>query len=238
MIAFDGHDFESLFIVGDPSLSFAVPKPTLDDAEGRDGQVVRGMRFGSGAVSFRLGFRGTPDERRIALSTLAGWLDVDEPKYLVLPETGWRYKAIPDGAVETTRGIGGDIHKVKFAIVEPAAYGLERSVTVPSGGSAGILVNGTYPTRPTITAQSAVRDSTTQVWGIRMEDGTFVHVPTGSASARSVSVDCESRVAKVANAAAMPTLDSDWLVLTPGDHTITNDQGTGASTFSWFERWL
>ena len=36
----------------------------------------------------------------------------------------------------------------------------------------------------------------------------------------------------------MITTDSDWLVLEPGTHTLAIDNGTGAATVTFVERWL
>lgn len=126
-----------------------------------------------------------------------------------------------------------------FTCQDPIAYGATYTKNVPSGSSATFTVGGTAPAYPSITA-NAVRNSTSLVWGLRLDGGDFVHVPTGSASARSVQVDCAARTCKVAGAATVPTLDSDWLALEPGEHTLAMDQGTasGGATVTYTERWL
>ena len=86
-------------------------------------------------------------------------------------------------------------------------------------------------------ANSAVRNSSSLVWGVKVDNADFVHVATGSSSSRKVEIDSEKRICKVANAIALPTLDSDWIVLEPGAHTVAMDNGTGAATLSWVERW-
>lgn len=128
--------------------------------------------------------------------------------------------------------------ELTFLCADPVAYGREREITVPSGGSVTFHVDGTYPTAPTIAAASAVRDGTALVWGIRLDAGDYVHVATGSASAMSVAVDCAARTCKVNAEPAMATLDSDWLELAPGQHTLAMDKGTGAATVTFRERWL
>ena len=126
---------------------------------------------------------------------------------------------------------------VNFQLVEAAAYGDTVTKTVPSGGSLTFTVGGTYPTKPRITA-SASRDGSSQVWGLRLDSGDFLHVATGSASPRNIVLDCESRTLTIAGAVALPTLDSDWFELPPGTHTLTMDKGTGAATVTYRERWL
>lgn len=238
MILFDGHDLETLFVCGDPVININNSAPSYQDSESRNGAVVIGKRWDVSTVTFSIGVTGDAHTRREKLSTLASWLDVDEPKKLVIPDTpDWYYLAIPDGGVELTRGIGGEIGQLNFTIVEPAAYGEEKTATVPSGGSASITVGGTFPTRPTIAA-SAVRNSSSLVWGVRLDEGDYIHIPTGSALARTVAVDCDARTSTVQGSVVLPTLDSDWLELAPGTHTLRMDNGTGAATVKWRERWL
>ncbi|MBR0403778.1 MAG: phage tail family protein [Eggerthellaceae bacterium] len=128
--------------------------------------------------------------------------------------------------------------ELTFLCADPVAYGREREITVPSGGSVTFHVDGTYPTAPTIAAASAVRDGTALVWRLRLDGGAYIAVETGSASARKVDADCARRVCKVADAVKLPTLESDWIVLEPGSHTLQMDKGTGAATVTYRERWL
>ena len=237
-LVYDGHDFADLFAYGDPKFSILASKPVLEDVDGRNGQAFLGMTYGSSEVSFTIGLTGEPEARRGAFSSLGAWLMVDEPKPLYLPDTADRYYlAVPSGAVSVKRCVNSDIAQVTFKLTDPVAYGQEHTATLPSGGSVSFNVGGTAPTMPTITASSAVRDSTSLTWGVRLDSSAFVHVPTGSGSSRAVSVDCAERVCTVASSVTLPTLDSDWLVLTPGTHTLAMDYGTGAATVTWVERW-
>lgn len=241
MLSFGGHDLESLFKCGNPVLTWHNSVPDYIEVPGRDGAAVRGSRFGLSTVSFAIAAIGTAAARRAALSTLGSWLDVDAPARLVLPDTPDRYyMAMPSGPVQMTRGCGAEMAALAFDIVEPAAYGATRTATVPSGGSVTITVNGTYPTAPKIYAASAVRDSSALVWGIRMDSGDFVHLDTGTASARRVDIDCAARTSTItaSRTAKLLTLDSDWLVMKPGSHVLQMDKGTGAATVTWVERWL
>lgn len=236
-VIFDGHDLSELFAIGDPSITVFESRVKYDQSDNRNGSVVLGRVWGNGSVTFSIGNPGSMSERRDKMSTLAVWLDVDEPKKLVLPDTPGRYyMAVPSGAVTPIRHYNGEVSQLTFVITDPIAYGRECSVTVPSGGSVTFNVGGTAATRPRITA-SAVRNASSQVWGIRLDEGDFVHVATGSSSARAVVLDCEDRTLTVQGAAALPTLDSDWLVLEPGEHVLRMDNGSGAATVTYIERW-
>ena len=132
--------------------------------------------------------------------------------------------------------INGEIAQLTFTVTNPIAYGRERTITVPSGGSVIFIVDGTAPTRPRIAA-SATRSASSQVWGLRLDEGDYLHVETGVSSACAVAIDCEERTLRINNNPAIPTLDSDWLELSPGEHTIRMDNGVGAATITYYERW-
>ncbi len=236
-LMYDGHDFESLFIVGDPEISILNYQPKTVESDSKNGSAVIGKTWGNSTVAFTLVVEGSASERRDKLSTLGAWLDVDEPKPLVLPDNPDRYyMAVPSGALELNRAIGAEYAQITFLITEPDSYGKERTVTVPSGGSITFIVGGTAKTYPRITA-SAVRDSSSQVWGIKLDEGDYVHIATGAAAARAIVADCENRTLTIAGAVAIPTPDSDWLELEPGEHTLRMDNGTGAATVTFIERW-
>lgn len=146
------------------------------------------------------------------------------------------YMAVLTGATEIdVRGYYGDV-EVTFLCPDPIAYGAEREVVVPSGGSVEFMVGGSQPAAPVITAE-AVRGST-GLWGLRLDEGDYLRVATGTASAARVTLDCGQRSCHVAGAVALPTLTSDWFELAPGVHVLRNDQGAGAATVTWRERWL
>ena len=237
-LTYDGHDLESLFACGDPEITILNSIPDAESPSGRDGSIVIGRRWGDASVSFAIGASGTAAQRRAAFSTLGAWLTVDGPRQLVLPDTPDRYYlAIPDGPLDLKRGIMGEMARLTFTLTDPIAYGQQRTANIPSGGSVSITVGGTAPAKPTITASAAVRDSSSEVWGVRLDSGKVLHIATGSSSARAVSIDCDARTSTVAGAIALPTLDSDWFEMAPGSHTIAMNRGTGAATITWRERW-
>lgn len=236
---FDGHDLNSLFVVSRPTFETFAPNRSFQDVLGRDGTVYMGGSLIGGNISVKLSvIRKTPAQRREDLSTLFMWLDVDEPKWLVMDDQpDISYKAIPSGDMPIDSFTNADSVVVNFRLLEAAAYGDTVTKTVPSGGSITFTVDGTYPTKPTITANAA-RDGSSQVWGLKLDNGAFLHVATGSASARDVVLDCENRTLTIQGAVALPTLDSDWFELAPGTHTLVMDKGTGAATVTYKERWL
>ena len=237
-LIYDGHDFSTLFVWGDPQITILNAKPDTREVSGRNGAAFVGMTYDVATVAFTIAALGDAETRRVALSTLGQWLMVDEPKPLYLPDTPDRYyMAVPGAGFELTRGIGGEMAQVTFTLVDPVAYGDTQTASLPSGGSVSINVNGTAPTWLNIVADSAVRSSSAQVWGVQVDNVDFVHVATGSSSSRKVEIYSDERICKVQDALTLPTLDSDWLKLEPGAHTVAMDYGTGAATLSWVERW-
>ena len=89
-----------------------------------------------------------------------------------------------------------------------------------------------------IVASAAGRGSSTGLWGVRFDDGSYLRVDTGSSDARKVEIDGDSRVAKVADALTMVTLDSLWPSLEHGTHEGRMELGRGAASMAWMERYL
>ena len=106
-LSFDGHDIESLFVCGDPEISILNAKPDLREVSGRNGAAFVGLTYGTSTISFAIAVQGSASERRAAFSTLGKWLDVDEPKRLVMPDTPDRfYLAVPNAPLKLERAIG------------------------------------------------------------------------------------------------------------------------------------
>lgn len=237
-LIFDGHSFDTLFIYGDPQITILDAQSDTREISGRNGAAFVGMKYGAATVAFSLAVLGDAETRRVALSTLGQWLKVDEPKPLYLPDTPDRYYlAVPDGALDMTRCIDAETTVITFKLTDPVAYGATQTAALPSGGSVTVNIGGTAPTCVDVVADSAYRDSSALVWGVMVDDADYAHVATGSDSARKVEIYSDDRVCKVQNAVSMITLDSDWLILEPGTHTIEMQYGTGAATLSWSERW-
>lgn len=128
---------------------------------------------------------------------------------------------------------------VTFTCHDPFAYSTTtKTATVPSGSSVSITVGGTHSVRLSASATAAVRDSTTQLWGLKLDGGDHMHVKLSGSSSRSVVIDGITRRVTDAGASSMITTDSNWLEVSPGTHTVQMDKGTGVATISWIERWL
>jgi hypothetical protein len=101
-----------------------------------------------------------------------------------------------------------------------------------------VTVGGDCPTMPVVTCQEAIRRASDDLWGLSLDGGeTEMYVKVGTPIATGVSIDCDSKAVTVDNAQSMITLDSDWLVFTPGTHTIAFGAGSGTTTITWRERW-
>lgn len=240
MILFDGHDLCELFLCGTPDFKILNSEVTYYDTPGRNGALMAQRTWGVSTVEFPIAVVGNAAQRRAAFSTLGAWLNVDEPKKLVFPDTPERYyMAVPEGEVAIERGVDNEIGTLKFTLVDPIAYGKECEITVPSGGSVTFRVDGTYSTRPTITADAAVRKTTSPfAWRLTLDNGDYLNLALGNNSAHALAIDCENRTSKMDGAVLLPTTSSDWFEFSPGEHTVAMTYGTGAAVIKWRERWL
>lgn len=241
MLSFDGHDLETLFVCGDPKITILSAEPNTKTLDSRNGEVFIGSRWGASTVAFSIGVYGTALERRNAFSQLGAWLDVDEPKQLILPDTPDRYYlAIPDGSLDLERGIGGEISQLSFTLVDPIAYSTtETTITVPSVGSITFNVGGTAPTYLyRTTARTLNADPTTKLYGIRLDNQDTWCIGNGNSTFTVNSFDFERRTLKIEQNIAVPTLDSTWFALTPGNHTIEKYIGGQSSIdIKYRKRW-
>lgn len=236
MIYFDGHDLESIGTIGDPKITRQEYQPETLTIPGRKGAIVRDVGLGPASVSMAVGISGSAEERWEKLSVLSSWLMVDGPRMLVLPDKpSVYYMAVPNGTVDMERAIMAETTRITFLIADPIAYGVDNSVTVPSGSQASIGVGGTHETHPRV-AGTVTGDVTYGIWGLRLDDGDFIHVEVGT-SPVPITIDCETRTVVANGEVVLPTLDSDWLSLTCGRHVLANDVGSGTCTVTWTERW-
>lgn len=206
---------------------------------GRDGAALLGADFEPLDITakLRVAAQGIePAAVQEAWRAIAPYLRRTEPCRLSFG-TGYDYMALVVGATDIEQLSYSGTVEVTFRCFDPIAYGEDRTAIVPSGGSKSITVGGTYKTYAKVVAD-AVRDSSTGLWGLRIDNGDYLRVATGSASSRRIVADSEKRTLTIAGSSALPTLDSDWIVLTPGTHTVQNDLGTGAATLTWTERWV
>lgn len=238
-VNFDGFELTSIFAVSDLRQSLLPRSVKTMDVPGRDGSAYAGVTLSARTISMTLTALGrTAEERQAASRVLASLLAVDEPRPLSVSIDGGLYHmAVPSSAGEGSRYRNATTFDVTFTAPDPVAYGTERSVTVPSGGSVTFDVGGTYPTMPVVSA-SAAANGGDGYWRVRMEDGSYLlaTIPDGVSTAPVVA-DCEERVLKVNDSVALLVPSADWLVLEPGQHTMEMT-GTGAATVTFRERWL
>lgn len=247
-LTYNSHDLETIGACGNPEITYFDSQTDYAQDVTERGVLLLSRRWSAGKVSFDIGITGTAAERRAKLSTLASWLNVNEPKNLVLPDTPtWFYKAIPDGQITTERGINGEIASVSFTLTDPVAYGEYKTVDFSSDSPASFVVGGNYPTMPTISIK-ATTDSTSHLFGVEYNIGGFMNIyaPYGL-SARSVYFRCEERSIDYGYpqpSGTYPksiTLDSTWFRFVPSQYTrsvsVLNGTGTNGQ-ISWYERWL
>lgn len=239
-VVYDGVDLAEIAEVA--SIDFKAMADIADKSEavpGRDGAAFLGADMSplDIAVTFRLSADGIdPAQVQEKWRRFVPHIRKPEPRSLSFGQGVW-YKAVAIGSTDISQVSYSGKAEVTFRCYDPIAYGDERRATVPSGGSVEIMVGGSWKTYLRIEA-SAIRDVTTGLWGLRVDNNDYLRIATGASSARAIYADCEERKLTIAGAYALPTLDSDWLALEPGAHTITNDQGTGAASIAWTERWI
>jgi predicted phage tail component-like protein len=235
-VIFDGVDLTALYDVTSER-GIATPKVKTEEVPGRDGSIVTDVTYSSPTVRLNVISKQAPREVRADMRELSGLFAVREPRPLQFSgDDGRYYMALPSD-LDWSEFVTSGRLKVEFTVPEVAMYGREVGVTVPSGGSLTLRVGGTHPTalRATATVQ---RDSSTHMWGLRLDEGDYIHVNVPTSADSVITVDGARRVCTVDGDVVVPTLDSDWLTLEPGVHTLRNDLGSGAVDVTWTERWL
>ena len=216
-----------------------VREASSEQVPGRDGAILTGVRTLPSETVLTLTVKGGTDEdRQDALRSLKAALATDEPQRLAISiDNGIYQMALATFDGEITRYENASQFDVTFTAFDPISYGEQRTITVPSSGSVSFNVGGTYPTMPLISAPEAANGAG-GFWKLAKEDGTYViaTVPDGLSSA-PVVVDCAKRTLTVNSTSALLQPAADWLVLEPGDHTLTMT-GTGAATVTFDERWM
>lgn len=241
MIAFDGHDLDTIAICGDQEITIAPFSANLNESESRNGAVYIGSKLGTGEVRFSVAVLGNAMERRRKISTLANWLNVDSPRKLVLPDSqDLYYLAVPNNSFDLERHFDGEVFELGFTLVDPVAYGKECSFTVPYGGSVRFVVGGTYPTYPYRKDNLLIRpDQTSKLYGLRLDNSDVWIISGNTTSNFRIRFDMGERESYVNDEFTLPTLSSTWFELTPGEHVIENHIGGGNDIkISYRERWL
>lgn len=234
-----GHRLDQLFIASNLKVKLPQPTPDLRTVSGRDGQAVQGATLGVGTISVELSkTTGTDAERRAAYSQLWAWLNIKSPQPLRLGSTSDPYYLVmPSSGGDVTRYIKAETVTAEFTIIEPARFGATRTASLSGSTAQNITVAGTYPTWLKIESTNATRNAS-GLWGVQVDNQDYVCVALPTAAASVVTIDSAEHLAEVDGAAIMITLDSDWLRLEPGTHSVKINKGSGSATISWVERWL
>lgn len=242
-LIYNGFDFSTLFVYGDPEISIVNIQPELEDVRNRNGSLFMGMTCGVSTVSVKLAALGDAATRRAAFSTLASYLMVDEPKELYLPDTPDRYyMAVANGALDMTRCIGGEITTLTFTLTDPVAYGETKSVSMSANSTVTFTVGGTAPTYINVLCTSATPDGSGR-WAVQ-DQRSFSNGNTGpliavfdDTSTHRVEFLSEQRICVVDSSEALMDISGDWIIAPPGTHALYHKYGSGAATVSWIERW-
>ena len=239
VITFDGHILNDLFYTGEVEVGLPSFQPDVVQRVGAHGSIMRSTRMEGPSIVVPLVVKPRRGhEPREAISALLSWLDVDGPKALTLSDDdGLVRMVVPDGTPDVGDHRFGDRLTIEFTQLDPWLYGESKSATVPSGGSVAISVGGDFATPPTVSASAAIRNSSSLLWGVRLDNADYLRVKLPTSSATAVSMNCGARTCTVGGDHVAPTLQSDWLSLSPGQHVIRNDVGSGAATVAWVERW-
>lgn len=238
-VTFNGQDLTASYHVSDLRTSLLPRRVESVNVPGMDGAHYTGAPLDVRTITLTLSAMGTDvGDRQDAGRTLAGILNVSEPKPLAISiDGGLYYMAMPASSGDAARFYNATQFEVDFTCFDPVAYGTERTVTVPSGSNVTFTVNGTYPTMPTISVPQATNGAQ-GFWRLSLEDGSYLiaTIPTGVQNAPIVA-DCANRVLKVNGNVVILQPEADWLVLTPGQHKLTM-VGGGAATVTYRERWV
>ena len=240
-ITLAGHVLNDLFAITDVSRPLPPARVQTVDVPGRDGTLVTGRTLGPRRVELRL-WRDVGTSRAgmlDAMRDLAAWLQSDATVPLTFSDEAGRIRRVTlDGDLPLDEYERAGCVTLSLLQPDPICdLGSPRSATVPSAGSVSFLVGGTAPCGISVHASSAIRDSSTKLWGLRFDDRYYLRVALGT-GAKSVDIDCATRAVAVAGATSMITLESDWPELSPGRHTVRMDLGSGAATLRWQERSL
>lgn len=232
---FEDHDIIVEMINDDP------PELRTDVYErvGGDGSVLRSSHLGTRTIT--LNCRAFRDR----------WEDFDAVKdeiSLLIASSGTREltlrnhfgehyvaKLVEYSEDERIGGTGIGAFTLTFTAYDPVRFGAIKSVAIPSGGAAGFLVTGNYPSDIVIKVTNAVGNSS-GIWGVRFDDGDYLQVKLPTSSGTSIDIDSYTRTVKVAGNGSIVTLESNWPTLKTGEHTVTMSPGTGTATMTWQER--
>lgn len=238
-VTFDGYELTRLFAVSNLRNSLLPRTLNTVGVPGRDGSLFLGVSLAERTITLTLIVRDrTPSGLQAASRALAAILNVSEPKPLSMSiDGGLYYMAIPNAQADGMRYRNAITYDVEFLCADPVAYGTERIITVPSGGSVTFEVDGTYPTAPQVSV-AAAKNGSGGYWRLTLDsDEYLVATIPGGVTTAPVEIDCAARTLKVNGSVTLLQPEADWLVFEPGEHTLSMT-GTGQAIVTYAERWL
>lgn len=206
---------------------------STEQVAGRDGDVLKGARLKQPEVSCLLVAKHVGVQRRRRLVRLLSplLLATEFQRLAFSSDEGLYYRAILSQGPELSEYVNAGTLRLTFMVDGAAMYG--DTVSKPMSGTTAIRVNGTYPTPLRISGSATPSGG---YFAVRLDGADFARVAMSAAGA--IDIDSGARTCKVAGVTKQLTLDSDWLVLEAGNHTLTFDAGSGDLTLEWTERWL
>ena len=234
------HLLNERFLISNIKRPFPQSRVTCEDVPGMRGTRVKERTMGTRSVTLTLSSTSpSRDHGRMLddMSMLTTWLfESDELNLSISDEGGRVRKVVLDGDIDFDEYEETGSVTIKLLQPDPLCIiGKPQTTKVPSGGSAKFNIAHAFPII-SISASSAVRDGTTELWGVRFDDGDYLHVELPTSNQSSVAIDCERRSVLVNGAVSMVTIGSDWPILAPGEHVVEMDKGSGAAELTWQER--
>jgi len=231
-IAIDGHVLNEHYAISGIHRPWPQVSANTEEVDGRDGDVLRGLKLGTRGLSFTLwAFDADHERLRESFAWLMELLTETAEHELVFGDEGGRVRTVTLADYEPAYDEYAERASLQldFTMHDPRLrMPTTRELAIPSGGTASFFVGHARP-RLTLTAASAVRNSSTRLWGVTFDDQVHLRVELPTASATSVAVDCANRKVAIGGATGTIELESDWPRLVRGMHVVRMTQGAGAA---------
>lgn len=241
-VTFNGYDLTANYHVANLKVSLLPREILSTQVPGMDGAHFSGVTLSPKDITLTLTCKAsTMTARETSARTLAGVLNVSEPKALSISvEDGRYWLAIPTSDSDAIYYANHTSFDVTFRALDPVMYGATKTVTLSNSTAQSVTIGGTYPTQPTITSSNCYGASSSNKY-IKVSNETtseYIQIPCEYSGTHSLEVDCAKRYAKVDGSTVGITMDSDWLSFTPGTIALKRALGSGTFTLTYQERWL
>lgn len=233
-VIFNGHAISDYFVINDVYRPLrATPRLSTKQVEGRDGTVLLGVCAGDYNPRVKITAMDVTDERlRRTIHELAGWLDVSEPAPLQFSDEPDMYRmAVPQTQGDLDKLSTKDAQvEITFMCPDPWIFGKSYEFD-SSSGSCEFEIFGNKETDVYIYSSAASGN-----FSLMDETGNTARVAVGDV-AKTLAIDSANSTVLVNGSAQMLSLDSDWITLAPGKHSLTRTAGSGEYRVSYTERW-